>query len=276
MASGAVQGPGGDERGTVRLESVRFAYGRRGLFSRGGPEVVRDVSLVVAKGQTLGLVGESGSGKSTIGRVALGVYPPTSGRALFGGVPIERQRRQLKGRFQVVLQNPEWSLNPRLRIGVSVAEPLTVAKVGTRAERRERVGELLELVGLPEALARRYPHELSGGQQQRVAIARALITQPDFIVFDEAVSALDVSVQAQTLNLIKSLQAAAGFAALFISHDMAAVRYVSDSVAVMMNGEIVELAPVQTFYGNPGHPYSRLLVNSVVQGGEPPAAGRRR
>jgi ABC-type glutathione transport system ATPase component len=276
MASGAVQDQGADDRGTVRLESVRFAYRRSGPFSRGGPEVVRDVSLVVAKGQTLGLVGESGSGKSTIGRVALGVYPPTSGRVLFGGVPIGRQRRQLKGRFQVVLQNPEWSLNPRLRIGVSVAEPLTVAKIGTRPERRERVGEMLELVGLPEALAHRYPHELSGGQQQRVAIARALITQPDFVVFDEAVSALDVSVQAQTLNLIKSLQDAEGFAALFISHDMAAVRYVSDSVAVMMNGEIVESAPVGTFYGNPSHPYSRLLVNSTVPGGETAAAGLER
>jgi len=253
-----------DAPGTVRLDAVSYAYRSGGAFSRRGEDAVRDVSFAVAKGETLGLVGESGSGKSTIGRVALGVYAPTRGRVLFGGVPLEQQRRALRGRFQVVLQHPEWSLNPRLRIGTSVAEPLTVGKVGTRDERRARVAELLDLVGLDQALARRYPHELSGGQQQRVAIARALVTQPDFIVFDEAVSALDVSVQAQTLNLILSLQEAEGFAALFISHDMAAVRYVSDAVVVMMAGEVVEKAPVQTFYGSPSHPYSQLLVDSIA------------
>ncbi len=268
MSDGRAPRPVADDAGTVRLDSVSFAYGRGGLFARRGADVVRDVSLAVAKGETIGLVGESGSGKTTIGRLALGVNPPTRGQVLFEGVPLERQRRQLRGRFQVVLQHPEWSLNPRLRVGTSVAEPLTVGKVGTRTERHEKVGALLELVGLHESLAQRYPHELSGGQQQRVAIARALITQPDFIVFDEAVSALDVSVQAQTLNLIKTLQEAEGFAALFISHDMAAVRYVSDSVAVMMAGEIVESSPVQTFYGSPNHPYSRLLVDSIVSSGE--------
>ncbi|MGN9785396.1 ABC transporter ATP-binding protein [Nonomuraea sp. ZG12] len=222
-------------------------------------DAMREVSLAVAEGETLGLVGESGSGKTTTCRVALGLQRPTSGAVLFDGRPFPRRRRSLAGRMQAVLQHPHWSLNPRMRIGQSVAEPLAV--LGRPAD--TLVEQALEQVGLEGGLATRYPHELSGGQRQRVSIARALITRPSFIVFDEAVSALDVSVQVQILNLIKDLQAEFGFSALFISHDLGAVRYVADRIAVMRGGEVVETADCATFYSAPAHPYSRQLLESL-------------
>ncbi|MFG1679688.1 ATP-binding cassette domain-containing protein [Nonomuraea sp. NPDC049269] len=222
-------------------------------------DAMRGVSLSVAEGETLGLVGESGSGKTTTSRVALGLQRPTSGTVRFDGRPFPRRRKDLAGRMQAVLQHPHWSLNPRMRIGQSVAEPLAV--LGKAAG--ERVPEALEQVGLEAGFADRYPHELSGGQRQRVSIARALITRPSFIVFDEAVSALDVSVQVQILNLLKDLQAEYGFAALFISHDLGAVRYVADRIAVMRGGEVVETADAVTFYTAPEHPYSRQLLESL-------------
>ena len=223
---------------------------------------MRDVSFDVGAGETVGLVGESGSGKSTTGLVSLGLVTPTSGSVRFGGSPYGKPRSRV-GQVQAVLQNPHWSLNPRLRVGDSVAEPLAALHRGALREHDDAVAEMLDQVGLERAFARRYPHELSGGQRQRVAIARALVTHPRFIVFDEAVSALDVSVQAQILNLTRDLQAEHGFGALFVSHDLAAVRYVAHRVAVMRSGEIVELADTRRFYETPTHEYSRQLLEAL-------------
>jgi ABC-type glutathione transport system ATPase component len=240
----------------VSLRDVSVSY-RSGLF-RPSFEAVRNVSFDIAAGETLGLVGESGSGKSTLGRVCLGLAAPTRGSMSFAGESFGRLRAR-RGQLAVVMQFPEWALNPRLRCGRSLEEPLLILGVGA-AERRARVAAMLENVGLDPAFAERLPGQLSGGQRQRVAIARALVTEPRFIVFDEAVSALDVSVQAQTLNLIRDLQAEHGFGALFISHDLAATRYVSRRIAVMRQGEIVELAPRERFYAQPEHDYSRALL----------------
>jgi ABC-type glutathione transport system ATPase component len=241
----------------IDLQDIGVTFRRR-LIGGDAVQAVRGVSLSIAPGETLGLVGESGSGKTTLGRVCLGLLQPTSGMLRFEGQDFGRLR-QRRGQLSVVLQHPEWALNPRLRCGISVAEPLKI--LGRPAgERRRAAHEMLERVGLSADFADRYPGQLSGGQRQRVAIARALVTQPRFILFDEAVSALDVSVQAQVLNLIIDLQADLGFAAMFISHDMAATRYVCHRIAVMLNGEIVEDAPAATFYGTPDHPYSRALM----------------
>jgi len=247
------------------LAGVSLTYRARGL---GGDKVeaVRNVSLEVAPGETLGLVGESGSGKTSLGKLCLGLIRPTAGEVRFKGTPLGKarsDRRSHKGRRSVVLQHPEWALNPRLRCGASLAEPLEIQGSGTRGEHRQAVAAMLRQVGLDESVAERYPGALSGGQRQRVAIARALITSPELVVFDEAVSALDVSVQAQILNLIKALQAEHGFAALFISHDLAATRYLCHRIAVMYRGEIVEIAPARAFYDRPQHPYSRQLLAAI-------------
>lgn len=223
---------------------------------------MRDVSLAVAPGETLGLVGESGSGKSTTAAVALGLRTPTSGEVRFLGKPFGRTKERL-GLIQAVPQNPFWSLDPRLPVALSVAEPLAALDRSKLSSHAAAVERMLEQVRLDPALADRFPHELSGGQRQRIAIARALITRPRFIVFDEAVSALDVSVQAQILNLIVDLQAEHGFGALFISHDLAAVRYVAQRIAVMQLGEIVELAETGRFYDTPQHEYSRQLLEAL-------------
>lgn len=245
----------------VELEGIVVTY-RTGLLGGEGFDAVRDVSLSIGEGETVGLVGESGSGKTTLGRVCLGLQPPTMGTMRFGGDPFGGLR-QRRGQLSIVLQHPEWALNPRLRCGASVEEPLLVLGVGS-GERKERVAAMLDNVGLDAGFVSRYPGQLSGGQRQRVAIARALVTQPRFIVFDEAVSALDVSVQAQVLNLIAGLQKEHGFGALFISHDLAATRYLSHRIAVMYKGEIVEDAPSETFYGTPDHPYSRALMSAIA------------
>ncbi len=244
----------------VSLRDVSVSY-RAGLFRR-PVQAVRKVSLDIAEGETLGLVGESGSGKSTLGRVCLGLTAPSEGRFAFAGEAFGRLRAR-RGQLAVVLQFPEWALNPRLRCGLSVEEPLHILGVAG-PKRRARVAAMLENVGLDADVAARLPGQLSGGQRQRVAIARALVTQPRFIVFDEAVSALDVSVQAQVLNLIRDLQAQHRFGALFISHDIAATRYLSHRIAVMQGGEIVETGPSERFYGEPEHVYSRALLAAAL------------
>ena len=220
------------------------------------------MSLDIARGETLGLVGESGSGKSTLARVCLGLAKPSQGSVAFEGEAFGRLRTR-RGQLAVVLQFPEWALNPRLRCGRSVEEPLVVAGVAAD-HRRRRVAAMLEAVGLEASIAERLPGQLSGGQRQRVAIARALVTEPRFIVFDEAVSALDVSVQAQVLNLIRDLQAQHGFGAMFISHDVAATRYLCHRIAVMKEGEIVEIGPRERFYAEPEHEYSRTLLAAAL------------
>lgn len=244
----------------MALDDLTVTY-RSGFLGGKAFDALRGVSLRVGAGETVGLVGESGSGKTTLGRVCLGLLPPTRGQMQFGGAPFGTLR-QRRGQLSVVLQHPEWALNPRLRCGTSVEEPLVLT--GMRAaERRARVAEILEQVGLDPSFSARLPGQLSGGQRQRIAIARALVTNPRFIVFDEAVSALDVSVQAQVLNLIRDLQERHGFGALFISHDLAATRYVSHRIAVMLRGEIVEDSPAERFYGTPDHPYSRALLGAA-------------
>jgi ABC-type glutathione transport system ATPase component len=243
----------------VSLSEVWVTY--RGGLGRPGIDAVKRASLEISAGETLGLVGESGCGKSTLGKVCLGLVRPSLGEMLFCGEPFGRLRRR-RGQLALVLQFPEWALNPRIRCGRSVEEPLVVLGVHS-TKRRRRVEAMLESVGLDGGFAERFPGQLSGGQRQRVAIARALITEPRFIVFDEAVSALDVSVQAQVLNLILDLQTQHGFGALFISHDLAATRYLSRRIAVMREGEIVEIGSRDQFYDCPEHPYSRSLLGAV-------------
>ncbi|SHM25478.1 ABC transporter ATP-binding protein [Cryptosporangium aurantiacum] len=245
----------------LAIENVTVQF-RRGLGAA-PVTALDDVTLSVDAGQTLGVVGESGSGKTTTGKVALGLRRPDSGVVRFNGRPLPRRARARAGRMQAVLQHPQESLDPRMRIGESIAEPLGVLEGGGLRRHRDRVDAMLRDVSLEPEMATRYPHELSGGQRQRVSIARALITHPDFVVFDEAVSALDVSVQARILDLIVRLQAEHGFAALFISHDLAAVRAVSARVAVMHDGVVVEMADTERFYSTPEHPYSRRLLEAL-------------
>jgi ABC-type glutathione transport system ATPase component len=246
----------------VDLQRVGVTYKKGPPWRRSSVPALNQIDLAIAPGETLGLVGESGSGKTTLGRVALGLIAPSQGQVLFEGQAFSPSLRR-QGKLSVVFQHPEWALNPRLKCGVSIAEPLTIQGGLPAVERMRWVAEMLQQVGLDAGLAQRYPGELSGGQRQRMAIARALVTRPRFIVFDEAVSALDVSVQSQILNLIRRLQAEYGFAALFISHDLAATRYIAHRIAVMLRGDLVEVAPARRFYGQPDHPYSRALYATI-------------
>ena len=231
-------------------------------------KAVDGVSFAVAKGETLSLVGESGCGKSTVARLVVGLYRPTSGRVLFDGMemaalpPAERAR--YRRRMQMIFQDPYASLNPRWRVRDIVAEPLRAfGLVDGRAELGERVGALLTQVGLSPADGEKYPHEFSGGQRQRISIARALSSNPEFLVCDEPTSALDVSVQAQILNLMRDLQEELGLTYLFISHNLAAVRHISDRVGVMYLGRIVETADSGTLFSTPRHPYTRMLLEAI-------------
>ena len=252
----------------VREVRKHFPIGG-GLF--GGPRAwvlaVNGVSLAIQPGETLGLVGESGSGKSTLGRLMLRLIEPTSGEVTFDGRSLlalgARELRALRREMQIIFQDPYGSLDPRMRVESIVGEGLAIHGLGPRAQRRERVRELLELVGLPPEAARRYPHEFSGGQRQRIGIARALAVGPRFVVADEAVSALDVSIQAQILNLLQDLRRRLGLTMLFIAHDLRIIEHLSDRVAVMYLGKIVELAPREAIYTNPRHPYTRALLSAV-------------
>jgi len=223
---------------------------------------VDDVSLTILPGETLGLVGESGCGKSTLARLLLGLTLPDDGEILYQGQPVPPLSSGVPAPFQMVFQDPFSSLNPRLPVGDSVGEPLLAQHV-PNAEIRRRVAGMLEQVGLEQAHASRYPHQFSGGQRQRLAIARALVTSPRFIVCDEAVSALDASVRAQVLNLLRDLQKQHGFACLFISHDLAVVGHMADRIAVMYLGRVVETASRDTLFTNPAHPYTRALLSSA-------------
>jgi len=244
---------------------------RGGLLGRvrGHVLAVDGVDLSIGRGRTLGLVGESGSGKTTVGRTLLRLIPATAGRVVFDGLDVfalpPREMRALRRRMQMIFQDPFSSLNPRMTVGNVVAEPLRVHARLTRRERREAVGRLLERVGLSASYANRYPHEFSGGQRQRIGVARALATSPDFIVCDEPVSALDVSIQAQILNLLDDLQAELGLTYLFIAHNLAVVEHFADEVAVMYLGRIVETADRDGLYARPTHPYTRSLLSAIPQ-----------
>ncbi len=232
-------------------------------YSKNAPPAVDDVSFTIARGETLGLVGESGSGKTTIGKAILGLQPVTSGQILFEGVDITRakpaQRRRLHGDLRAVFQDPFSSLNPRRPIGDAIAEPLRVAGVPS-PERRMRVADVLESVGLPRTAGERYPRQFSGGQRQRIAIARALVTDPRLVVCDEAVSALDLSTQAQVLNLLADLRAGADLGYLFIAHDMAVVEFLAQRVVVLYRGKVMEQGPADEVMRNPANPYTRVLM----------------
>jgi peptide/nickel transport system ATP-binding protein len=241
-------------------------------YSVGGKTVhaVSGVSLQVARGETLGLVGESGCGKSTLGRAMLQLRRPVSGQVVFDGHDLVAMHgdtlRQMRRRVQLIFQDPIASLNPRRRIGDIVAEPLVIAGVKDRAERKRRVHEVLGAVGLdPGLVMERLPHEFSGGQCQRICIARALVLNPEFIICDEPVSALDVSIRAQILNLLEEMKARYGLTLLFIAHDLAVVKAVSDRVAVMYLGRLCEVGPSEQLFARPAHPYTALLIEAIPQ-----------
>jgi peptide/nickel transport system ATP-binding protein len=233
----------------------------------GDIRAVDDISLTINRGETVGLVGESGCGKSTVGRTILRLYKPTAGRILFEGRDISQlgdgELRPIRRRMQMVFQDPYASLNPRHSVGRIVGEPLRTHGLATRREANSRVRDLLKIVGLPADAAGRYPHEFSGGQRQRIGLARAIALNPDFIVADEPVSALDVSIQAQIINLLETLQDEFDLTYLFIAHDLAVVRHISDRIAVMYLGWIVEISPADELYDNPLHPYTISLLSAV-------------
>ena len=252
----------------LEVRQLGKRYEQRSLWR--APRVthaVRDVSFTIEAGETFGLVGESGSGKTTTGRCILRLVEPTAGEVRFKGEDVlSLDRKALRSRrrqMQMVFQDPYASLNPRHRISTILEEPLDIHSVGTPTWRRARATELLELVGLERDASRRYPHEFSGGQRQRIGIARALALEPSFIVADEPVSALDVSVQAQIVNLLAHLQQQLSLTYLFISHDLRLVRHICTRVAVMYRGRIVELAPVASLFEAPRHPYTRALLSAV-------------
>ncbi|MCC6547245.1 dipeptide ABC transporter ATP-binding protein [Candidatus Sumerlaeota bacterium] len=242
---------------------------RGGVFARKRGEVhaVEDVSFFIEKGETLGLVGESGCGKSTLGRAIIRLEDATSGSITFDGEDLlalpSRELFDRRRHLQMIFQDPYSSLNPRMTVGEIVREPLIIHRSGSRREQHEEVSALLEKVGMKAEMIDRYPHEFSGGQRQRIGIARALALKPSFIIADEPISALDVSVQAQVLNLMVSLQRELNLTYLFISHDLTVVEYISDRIAVMYLGRIVEIGPTHVIFNSPAHPYTRSLIDAA-------------
>ena len=254
----------------LRVENLMMHFPiRRGVFQRqvGAVRAVDGISFEVKRGETLGLVGESGCGKSTTGRTILQLYKPTAGEVEFEGADLVHlkgeQMRQMRRKIQMIFQDPYASLNPRMTVGQLVGEPLMVHSVATGAEITERVTHLLELVKLNPAFATRYPHEFSGGQRQRIGVARALALQPSFVICDEPISALDVSIQAQVVNLLEELQEQFNLTYLFIAHDLSMVKHISDRIAVMYLGVIVELATRDELHAKPLHPYTQALLSAV-------------
>jgi oligopeptide/dipeptide ABC transporter ATP-binding protein len=253
----------------LELEHLSKTYPGAGGTS---VQAVSDVSLSIEAGEVLGVVGESGCGKSTLGRTLLRLIEPSGGTIRFAGEDLPklspRRMKAIRKDMQIIFQDPFGSLNPRHTVGYIIGEPLVVHRIGDRASRRRRVAELLALVGLPADGAKRYPHEFSGGQRQRIAIARALALEPKLLVADEAVSALDVSIQSQIINLIAELQRRLNLAMMFISHDLSVIRHVSDRIAVMYLGRIVEIGPAETVMDKPLHPYTQALLSAIPRPGQ--------
>ncbi len=253
----------------VRDLKMYFPVTRGIIFQRvvGQVRAVDGISFSIERGQTMGLVGESGSGKTTIGRTIVRLYKPTAGNILFDNKDLAtlggEELRQMRQRVQMIFQDPYASLNPRYTIGSLIAEPMHIYKVASRAEIHERTAELLHVVGLRPEYIDRYPHEFSGGQRQRIAVARALSINPEFVIADEPVSALDVSIRAQVLNLLQRLQQQFNLTYLFVSHDLSVVRHVADRIAVMYLGKIVELSDRDELYAAPKHPYTKALLSAV-------------
>lgn len=250
----------------MQVAGLTKSFGARGSSS-GGVKAVADVCFSLARGETLGLVGESGCGKSTLSRLILALLEADAGTVEIGGVDFisapAAHKRSLRRRIQIVFQDALSSLNPRMTVGVNITEPMRLQGLGTASERRAEARRLLELVGLRAEDEDRYPHEFSGGQCQRIAIARALVLKPEVIVFDEAVSALDVSIRAQVLKLILDLQRQFGLSFIFISHDLGVIKRICDRIAVMYLGRIVEIGPAVEVCGSPGHPYTQALLQAI-------------
>jgi oligopeptide transport system ATP-binding protein len=265
----------------IQVEDLKVYFPiRSGMFQQavGSVKAVDGVSFTIRRGETLGLVGESGCGKSTTGRALIRLREPTEGKVTFDGVNLMTLKpdalRKMRRRMQIIFQDPYGSLDPRMTVGSTIAEPIETHDLASGDAKRERIADLLRLVGLDPTYVSRYPHEFSGGQRQRIGVARALAVEPEFIVCDEPISALDVSIQGQVLNLLTDLRQRLGLTYLFIAHDLSVVKHISDRVAVMYLGKIVEIGPPDQVYGAPGHPYTRALLSAVPV--PDPAAERKR
>ena len=249
----------------IEIKNLKKYFHVKNGFRPAKIKAVDDVSLYIKKGETLGLVGESGCGKTTLGRTVLRLYEPTSGKIIYNGIDITTANMHpLRRKMQIIFQDPYASLNPRMTVGDIIGEPLDIHKMfSSKKDRQEKIYSLLDTVGLNREHANRFPHEFSGGQRQRIGIARALAVDPEFIVCDEPVSALDVSIQAQIVNMLEDLQAEKGFTYLFIAHDLSIVKHISNRIGVMYLGHLVELTTSSELYKNPIHPYTQTLLSAI-------------